>query len=109
MVFSRAIGGRPDQRPSSNARARGGDGAVDVLVRGVDDVGDDLAARWVLDVDHRVVRAVDPFAVDEQLRLAGKEVLGPLRVLALRAVDGGDFVHVIRLLLPKRIPVWCEL
>jgi len=73
---------------------RRGDRPVHILVRRIDDVADDLARRGIFDFQHLVMAGIDPFAVDEKLRLAREEFLRGGRIFPLGAVDGGHFVHL---------------
>src|SRR5690606_8096662 len=50
--------------------------------------------RRILDIDRGAARAVDPFAVDVELRLAREGFLHRSRILGLGAVDSGHLVHV---------------
>src|SRR5690606_15191354 len=72
----------------------GSHGAIDVLVGRLDELRDDLARRGILDVDRLAARAVDPLAVDVELRLAVERLFHGGGIFALRAVDGGHLVHV---------------
>ena len=63
-------GGRPVQRPSSNA-VRAAATARSTSASDASTIRRDLlAGRGIVDGDRRAVARVDPFAVDEQLRLA---------------------------------------
>ena len=75
---SRSIGGRPRPAAVVERGARGGDGAVDVGVGGVDEAAD-LAPGRGIDRPAIVLSPldVDPFAVDEQRGVRGPAIRLP--------------------------------
>ena len=91
IIRSRSYGGRPVQRPSSNA-VRAAATARSTSASVASTIARDLApGRGIVDGDRLVAGRIDPVAVDEQLRLALEQRRDRLAIGGL----GGDAGHLV--------------